>query len=68
MESGIHSRQYEQASRALVAAAHTCADSLVEGRARLLMAQLLRMTGRFAEADDRGAARHDRGRGRRRTR
>ena len=51
MESGIHSRQYEQASRALVAAAHTCADSLVEGRARLLMAQLLRMTGRFAEAD-----------------
>ena len=51
MESGIHSRQYEQSARALVTAAHACADSLVEGRARLLMAQLLRMTGRFAEAD-----------------
>ncbi len=65
MESGIHSRQYEQAARALVTAAHACADSLVEGRARLLMAQLLRMTGRFAEADEAGAAGHDRRPGRR---
>jgi DNA-binding SARP family transcriptional activator len=52
MESGLHARQYEQATRTLVTAAHTCGDALVEGRARVLMAQLLRMTGRFADADE----------------
>ncbi|WP_225845376.1 BTAD domain-containing putative transcriptional regulator [Streptomyces sp. HPF1205] len=52
MESGIYARQYEQAARALVTAAHDCADALVEGRARVLVAQLLRMTGRFTESDE----------------
>ncbi|WP_093784979.1 AfsR/SARP family transcriptional regulator [Actinacidiphila guanduensis] len=52
MESGIHARQYEQAARALVEASYACSDTLVEGRSRLLVAQLLRMTGRFAEADE----------------
>jgi len=51
MESGIHARHYEQVARALVAAAYTCSDALVEGRTRLVAAQLLRLTGRFAEAD-----------------
>jgi DNA-binding SARP family transcriptional activator len=52
MESGIYARQYEQAARALVATAHTCVEPLVEGRARVLVAQLLRMLGRFAAADE----------------
>jgi DNA-binding SARP family transcriptional activator len=52
MESGVHARQYEQATRALVSGARQRSDQLVEGRARVLVAQLLRMTGRFAEADD----------------
>jgi DNA-binding SARP family transcriptional activator len=52
MESGIYARQYEQAAHALVTTAHDCADALVEGRARVLVAQLLRMSGRFAGADD----------------
>ncbi|SEG33210.1 DNA-binding transcriptional activator of the SARP family [Actinacidiphila yanglinensis] len=52
MESGVHAWQYEQAARALVNASHHRSDPLVEGRARVLVAQLLRMTGRFAEADD----------------
>lgn len=52
MESGIYARQYEQAARALVTTAHDCGEPLVEGRARVLVAQLLRMSGRFADADD----------------
>ncbi|MFC4033664.1 BTAD domain-containing putative transcriptional regulator [Streptomyces polygonati] len=52
MESGVYARQYEQAARALVATAHACGDRLVEGRARVLVAQLLRMVARFAEADE----------------
>jgi DNA-binding SARP family transcriptional activator len=52
MESGIHARQYEQAARALAAASHARSEALVEGRARLLVAQLLRITGRFTEADE----------------
>jgi DNA-binding SARP family transcriptional activator len=52
MESGIYARQYEQAARTLVTTAHDCAAPLVEGRARVLLAQLLRMTGRFAESDE----------------
>jgi DNA-binding SARP family transcriptional activator len=51
MESGIHTRQYEQAARALVTTALDCGDTLVEGRARLLSGQLLRMSGRFAQAE-----------------
>ncbi|WP_037910560.1 AfsR/SARP family transcriptional regulator [Actinacidiphila yeochonensis] len=52
MESGIHAGQYESAARALVAVSHARANALVEGRSRLLVAQLLRMTGRFTEADE----------------
>ncbi|MBM9505123.1 AfsR/SARP family transcriptional regulator [Actinacidiphila acididurans] len=52
MESGIYPRQYEQAARALVTTSHDCADELVEGRARVLVAQLLRMNGLFAESDE----------------
>ncbi|WP_405582642.1 BTAD domain-containing putative transcriptional regulator [Streptomyces sp. NBC_01190] len=52
MESGIYARQYEQATRAVVATANACGDPLVEGRARILLAQQLQMTGRFTEADD----------------
>jgi DNA-binding SARP family transcriptional activator len=52
MESGVYARQYEQAARAVLTTAHTCGEALVEGRARVLVAQLLRMMGRFADADD----------------
>ncbi|MYS24338.1 DNA-binding transcriptional activator of the SARP family [Streptomyces sp. DvalAA-14] len=52
MESGVYARQYEQAARALVGTAHDCGDPLAEGRARVLVAQRLRMMGRFADADD----------------
>ncbi|MEW1859043.1 tetratricopeptide repeat protein [Streptomyces sp. NBC_00669] len=52
MESGIYARQYEQAAHAVVATANACGDALVEGRARVLVAQLLRMTARFAAADE----------------
>ncbi|WP_329132877.1 NB-ARC domain-containing protein [Streptomyces sp. NBC_01476] len=52
MESGVYARQYEQAARAVVATAQACGDVRVEGRARVLVAQLLRMLGRFADADE----------------
>jgi tetratricopeptide (TPR) repeat protein len=52
MESGVYARQYEQAARALVTTAQDCGDPLAEGRARVLVAQRLRMMGRFADADD----------------
>jgi DNA-binding SARP family transcriptional activator len=51
MESGIYSRQYEQAARALITTAQTCGDVLVEGRARVLSAQLMHVSGRFADCD-----------------
>lgn len=51
MESGIHARQYEQATRALVGTAHDCGDLLVEGRGRVWLGQLLCMSGRFRDAE-----------------
>ncbi|MFI0901596.1 BTAD domain-containing putative transcriptional regulator [Streptomyces sp. NPDC020983] len=52
MESGVYARQYEQAARALVGAAQNCGETLVEGRARIWLGQLLRITGRFEEAEN----------------
>ncbi|WNI15938.1 AfsR/SARP family transcriptional regulator [Actinacidiphila sp. ITFR-21] len=52
MESGVYARQYEQATRAVVATAQACGDALVEGRARLLYGQLLRLSGRYAESEN----------------
>ncbi|NUS12101.1 MAG: AfsR family transcriptional regulator [Streptomyces sp.] len=52
MESGVYARQYEQAARALVGAAQDCGEALVEGRARIWLGQLLRITGRFEEAEN----------------
>ncbi|MFJ1586230.1 BTAD domain-containing putative transcriptional regulator [Streptomyces sp. NPDC088197] len=51
MESGVYARQYEQATRTLVTTAHDCGDTLVEGRGRIWLGQLLRMSGRFEEAE-----------------
>ncbi|MEU1539463.1 BTAD domain-containing putative transcriptional regulator [Actinacidiphila glaucinigra] len=51
MESGIYARQYEQATRAVVATADACGEPLVEGRARVLLGHLLGVTGQFTEAD-----------------
>ena len=51
MESGVLVRGYEKAARALIAASQEAHETVVEGRARLLTAQLLVMTGWFAEAD-----------------
>lgn len=52
MESGIHSRQYEQATRALLAAAERHGDSLLEGRTRVLLSRILSWsTSHHAEAD-----------------
>ncbi|HEY3482317.1 MAG TPA: tetratricopeptide repeat protein, partial [Streptomyces sp.] len=52
MESGVYARQYEQATRALITTAHDCADTLVEGRGRVWLGQLLRLSGRFEEAEE----------------
>ncbi|MFF7155604.1 BTAD domain-containing putative transcriptional regulator [Streptomyces sp. NPDC008139] len=51
MESGVYARQYEQATRTLVTTAHDCGDTLVEGRGRVWLGQLLCMSGRFQEAE-----------------
>ncbi|MFD3455854.1 BTAD domain-containing putative transcriptional regulator [Streptomyces sp. NPDC058691] len=51
MESGIYARQFEQATRALVTTASACGETLVEGRARVLLGQLNWLTGRFENAD-----------------
>jgi DNA-binding SARP family transcriptional activator len=51
MESGIHARQYEQATRALAATACTCGEQRVEARTRVLLGQLLGLSGHFEEAD-----------------
>jgi DNA-binding SARP family transcriptional activator len=52
MESGVYARQYEQATAAVVAAAHTCGETFVEGRGRVWLGQLLRLSGRFEEAEE----------------
>ncbi|CAG7638775.1 AfsR/SARP family transcriptional regulator [Actinacidiphila bryophytorum] len=52
VESGVYSRQFEQAARALVTAAEDCGDALVEGRGRVWLGQLLRLSGRFEAAEE----------------
>ncbi|MFC5027919.1 tetratricopeptide repeat protein [Streptomyces sp. SID13666] len=51
MESGVYARQYEQGVQALVTTAGDCAEHLVEGRARVLLGQLHRLSGQFVAAD-----------------
>ncbi|WP_329187279.1 AfsR/SARP family transcriptional regulator [Actinacidiphila glaucinigra] len=51
MESGIYARQYEHATRSLVATADACGEPLVEGRARVLLGQQYVLAGRLEEAD-----------------
>lgn len=52
MESGIHTRQAERVTRAVVAAASARADRLAEGRGRINLTLFLIMSGRFEEAED----------------
>ncbi|WP_327290681.1 AfsR/SARP family transcriptional regulator [Streptomyces sp. NBC_01198] len=52
MESGVYARQYEQATRALVGTARACGDTLVEGRGRVWLGELLRLSGRFQAAEE----------------
>jgi DNA-binding SARP family transcriptional activator len=52
MESGVYARQYEQAARVLVTTAHECGDTLVEGRGRVWLGQLLRLSAKFDEAEE----------------
>ncbi|WP_333769562.1 AfsR/SARP family transcriptional regulator [Streptomyces sp. IBSBF 2435] len=52
MESGVYARQYEQATRAIVTTAHDCGDTLVDGRGRVWLGQLLRLSARFEEAEE----------------
>jgi DNA-binding SARP family transcriptional activator len=52
LESGVYSRQYEQAARALVTTTGDCAELLAEGRARVLLGQLHGLAGQFDEADE----------------
>ncbi|MGW3242125.1 BTAD domain-containing putative transcriptional regulator [Streptomyces sp. NPDC001070] len=51
MESGVYARQYEQATRALVATAADCGDAVVEGRARTMLGHKVGLAGNFEEAD-----------------
>ena len=53
MESGVYARQYEQATRALIATAHDCGDTAGGGaRPGSWLGQLLRLSGRFEEAEE----------------
>jgi DNA-binding SARP family transcriptional activator len=55
MESGVYARQYEQATRALVSTAQDLGDPVVQGRGRVLLGQLLCMSGRFQQAETESA-------------
>jgi DNA-binding SARP family transcriptional activator/Flp pilus assembly protein TadD len=51
MESGVYARQYELATRAVVARAHVHEDARSEGRARVLLGLVHHLVGRIDEAD-----------------
>ncbi len=52
MESGVHLRQYEQAVRAMVETADGCGETLVAGRAHLLLGRIRSWSSsHFEEAD-----------------
>ncbi|MFI8189722.1 BTAD domain-containing putative transcriptional regulator [Streptomyces sp. NPDC085946] len=65
-ESGVSSRQYVMAAKAVISAAREAADAYAEGRARLVLSHLLGISGQFDEsrteagrALDLGSAAHD---------
>ncbi|MFG3259353.1 BTAD domain-containing putative transcriptional regulator [Streptomyces sp. NPDC048172] len=51
-ESGVNSRQYEQAAEAMKQAAHAADNQYAEARARSMLTGLHITAGRFDEADD----------------
>ncbi|CCB75059.1 MULTISPECIES: AfsR/SARP family transcriptional regulator [Streptomycetaceae] len=52
MESGVYAHEYGHATRSLVAAAAACDETLVEGRARVLLGRILSWSSnRFFDAD-----------------